>query len=432
MTRINRVALTGFKSFRKKTVVPFFDGLTAIIGENGSGKSNLFDAISFVMGRRSSQLRSDRMEHLIFNGGEKYSPAQAAEVTLHLSNTNHIFDHLLANGDSPPEITIGRRVSHGSSSYYFMGKPCSRAMVDQVLVQAKIDPDGQQLIAQGALTKVIKDNAATRRQIIDEICGIAAYDEKRKKAIVELKEVKSKLNTHRIILAERRRRLLSLSRERDAALEYQRMTQELDRLEASIRYLQRKKAEEKLLLSEKECSQFSGRIGALQEDVEKLDLQIENKEWELESVREEMHSDGQIDLIKEVEHLRSEISRKQGEIDLKRQQVTNLHQMIDEVTRIKAAEEARNKTAAKRSGAVQAILERKRSGVYGTIASIATPNSGFEIPFQTAAAGHLNDIVVDSRETAINCINYLKENHLGRVRILPLRRLVTRPKSLAS
>lgn len=432
MTRINRVALTGFKSFRKKTVVPFFDGLTAIIGENGAGKSNLFDAISFVMGRRSSQLRSDRMEHLIFNGGEKYSPAQAAEVILHLSNTNHLFDQLLANGDSPPEITIGRRISHGSSSYYFMGKPCSRAMVDQVLVQAKIDPDGQQLIAQGALTKVIRDNAATRRQIIDDICGIAAYDEKRNKAIVELKEVKSKLNTHRIILAERRQRLLSLSRERDAALEYQRMTQELDRLQASIRHLKRKKAEEKLLLSEKECAQFSGRIGTLQEDVEKLDLQIENKEWELESVREEMHGDGQIDLIKEVEHLRSEISRKQGEIDLKRQQAANLHQMIDEVTRIKAAEEARNKTAAKRSGAVQAILELKRSGVYGTIASIATPNSGFEIPFQTAAAGHLNDIVVDSRETAINCINYLKENHLGRVRILPLRRLVTRPKTLAS
>ena len=113
MTRINRVALTGFKSFRKKTVIPFFDGLTAIVGENGSGKSNLFDAISFVMGRRSSQLRSDRMEHLIFNGGEKYSPAEAARVILHLSNTDHIFDDLLANGDSPPEITIGRRVSHG-------------------------------------------------------------------------------------------------------------------------------------------------------------------------------------------------------------------------------------------------------------------------------------------------------------------------------
>ena len=69
MIKVNKVVLTGFKSFRKRTVVPFFDGMTAIIGENGSGKSNLFDAISFVMGRRSSQLRSDRMEHLIFNGG---------------------------------------------------------------------------------------------------------------------------------------------------------------------------------------------------------------------------------------------------------------------------------------------------------------------------------------------------------------------------
>jgi len=65
MTKINKLELTGFKSFRNKIVVPFFDGMTAVIGENGAGKSNLFDALSFVMGRRSSQMRADRLEHLI-------------------------------------------------------------------------------------------------------------------------------------------------------------------------------------------------------------------------------------------------------------------------------------------------------------------------------------------------------------------------------
>ena len=88
MTRITKIELTGFKSFRKQTVIPFFEGMTAIVGENGSGKSNLFDAVNFVMGRRSSELRADRFEHLIFNGGDRYSAADSAEVLLYLDNND--------------------------------------------------------------------------------------------------------------------------------------------------------------------------------------------------------------------------------------------------------------------------------------------------------------------------------------------------------
>ncbi|RLE34141.1 chromosome segregation protein SMC, partial [Candidatus Acetothermia bacterium] len=153
MATINKVELVGFKSFRKRTVIPFFDGVTAVVGENGSGKSNLFDAISFVMGRRSSQLRADRLEHLIFNGGEKYDPADSAEVTLYLENDGR-FDRFLEDGQSAPEVTIGRRITRRSSTYTFMGKVCPRSLIDSLLEEAKIDPDGQQLIAQGRITEI--------------------------------------------------------------------------------------------------------------------------------------------------------------------------------------------------------------------------------------------------------------------------------------
>lgn len=432
MTKINKVVLTGFKSFRKKTVIPFFDGVTAVVGENGSGKSNLFEAISFVMGRRSSQLRADRLEHLIFNGGERHSPAEEAQVVLHLDNSDGVFNRFFENGDQAPEVTVGRRITRRSSTYTFMGKTCSRGMIDQILEEAKIDPDGQQLIAQGRITEIIKKSPVKRREIIDEISGIAAYDEKRRKAIAQLKDVKSKLNTHRVILAERRRRLLALSRERDAALEHQRLTDEQVRLEESIRHQQRKKIAEKLRRAQGERAGMAQRIEGLKTEVARLDLEIENKEWELEGMREDLGSDGQITLVKEVERLRSEILHKQGEINFKRQQVKNLQEMIDEVARIKAAEAARAKTSTSGNRAVQSLLERRRGGVYGTIASLATPRSGFELAFETAAGGHLNDLVVDSRETAIECIAYLKRSRLGRARILPLRRLVTARKSLAS
>jgi chromosome segregation protein len=432
MTRINKVVLAGFKSFQKRTVIPFFDGLTAIVGENGAGKSNLFDAISFVMGRRSSQLRADRLEHLIFNGGERHAPSEEAEVVLHLDNTGGVFNRFLENGDRAPEVTIGRRITRKSSTYLFMGKGCPRELVDQVLEEARVDPDGQQLIAQGRITDVVRRSPLKRREILDEVSGIAAYDDRRRQAIDELKDVKSKLNTHRVVLAERRRRLVALERERDAALEHQRLTEEQGHLADSIRHLKRERVVERLARARAERGGMVGQTEGLEEEVKRLDLAIENKEWELEGMRDEAGGPGEVTLVKEVERVRAGIAQKGMEMDLKRQQAKSLQEMIDEVARMKAAEATRAAAAPTASRAVQALLARKRGGIYGTVASLATPRSGFEVAFETAAGGSLSDLVVDSRETALECIAYLKENRLGRVRVLPLGRLVTPHKSVAS
>jgi chromosome segregation protein len=434
MTKINRVELSGFKSFRKKTVLPFFEGMTAVVGENGSGKSNLFDAISFVMGRRSSQLRADRLEHLIFNGGERYDPAESAEVTLFLDNKDGVFDRFLEEGVKALEVGLGRRVTRKSATYTFMGHSCARTSIDEVLQAARIDPDGQQLIAQGRITDIVRRTPLRRREILDEVSGIAAYDEKRNQAILELKEVKSRLNTHRMILAERRRRLLGLQKERDAALAYQAMGEEQERLRRSIAHQRRQRVVEKLQQAQTERQGMDERINALGKEVTELDREIENKEWELEGMQEDLGGGPQIALVKEVERLRSETLHKQADIQFKRQQIVNIQEMIDEISRMRAAAApvAGFGGTPREHPAVQALIERKRGGVYGTVASLSTPKAGFEVAFEAAAGGSLTDLVVDSRETAIECINYLKEKRLGRARILPLRRLVTVRKSLAS
>jgi len=435
MTRITKVELTGFKSFRKQTVIPFFAGMTAVVGENGSGKSNLFDAINFVMGRRSSELRADRFEHLIFNGGDRYAAADSAEVLLYLDNSDGTFDSFLEAGQTVPEVTIGRRITRKSSTYTFMGKGCARSDLDRLLEAARIDPDGQQLIAQGRITEIVRRTPKRRREIIDEVSGIAAYDDKRNKAISELKDVKSKLNTHRVILAERRRRLVALQAERDAAIEYQRLSEEQIQLQDSIVYKQREKLLEKLTQAKEERKGMDERIAELAKEVTRLDLEIENKEWELEGMQDDLSGDRQISLVKEVERIRSEILHKRGEVNFKRQQIKNLEEMIAEIARMKAQEASQSTSTVggrRVNPAVQALLERKRGGVYGTISSLSSAKSGFETAFETAAGGNFNDLVVDTRETAIESINYLKEKRLGRARILPLRRLVTMRKSLAS
>jgi len=138
MATINKVELVGFKSFRKRTVIPFFDGVTAVVGERCDqlrhGPPLLAAPRRPVRApdiqrrgeirpgrqRRGNPLpgerRADRLEHLIFNGGEKYDPADSAEVTLYLENDGR-FDRFLEDGQSAPEVTIGRRITRRSSTY---------------------------------------------------------------------------------------------------------------------------------------------------------------------------------------------------------------------------------------------------------------------------------------------------------------------------
>ena len=131
-TKINKVTAKGFKSFQRKTSIPFYKGLTAVVGENGNGKSNILDGISFVFGKRSSQLRAEKLEQLIFNGGDNRKAADHAHVTVYLDNTSGIFDEFLdEEEDSPDEVTVGRKITRaGSSMYKFQGTNCKRSKID--------------------------------------------------------------------------------------------------------------------------------------------------------------------------------------------------------------------------------------------------------------------------------------------------------------
>ena len=260
-----------------------------------------------------------------------------------------------------------------------MGKSCARTTIDEVLEAARIDPDGQQLIAQGRITEIVRRTPLRRREILDEVSGIAAYDEKRDQAILELKEVKSKLNTHRMLLAERRRRLLGLQKERDAALAYQALAAR-NRTGCAAR-----SPTSGASASSRSCvrPRRSGRAwtsgsARSRRTSTQLDREIENKEWELEGMQEDLGGGSQIAMVKEVERLRSETLHKQADIQFKRQQMANIQEMIDEISRMRAAAAPAAAAGAspRESPAVQALIERKRGGVYGTVASLGRAEGG--------------------------------------------------------
>nr|1XEW_X Chain X, SMC protein [Pyrococcus furiosus]1XEX_A Chain A, SMC protein [Pyrococcus furiosus] len=182
MPYIEKLELKGFKSYgNKKVVIPFSKGFTAIVGANGSGKSNIGDAILFVLGGLSAKaMRASRISDLIFAGSKNEPPAKYAEVAIYFNNEDRGFPI------DEDEVVIRRRVyPDGRSSYWLNGRRATRSEILDILTAAMISPDGYNIVLQGDITKFIKMSPLERRLLIDDISGIAEYDSKKEKALEE-------------------------------------------------------------------------------------------------------------------------------------------------------------------------------------------------------------------------------------------------------
>lgn len=422
MTILKKIVLQGFKSFKNKTTVPVENrGLTAIVGENGSGKSNIIDGLTFVMGQRSSKLRANRLSQLIYNGGKNDSPAKHAKVSVHLDNSegqfSDIVDQHLDNGHQPDVITIGRKVTRKSSSYKFMGGNCKRSVIDDILGEANMDPSRHHIVNQGKITEIVNMNARDRREIIDDLAGISKYDRRKEQAIKDLRTVKEKLMTNRVILGERRTQLNRLEKERDAALKYKEKEEELELVESSIsrkKYVNKKK---ELTETQEKLEKVNEELSQLQKRLEEADREAEEKEKKLNELKGEQEGEEGKKLQSEIEEIKMDLVKVRGQISSHKNEITNLEDTVDELKRLKNQTSSKSK---KKKRSVRALLESNRSGIYGTIDDLMEVKPKYRVAIETAAGGHLHDLVVDSRRTAIEAVNYLKENDLGRARFLPL------------
>ncbi len=423
MSILNSLELQGFKSFKRKTKIPFQkQGLTAIIGENGSGKSNIIDGLTFVMGQRSSKLRANRLSQLIYNGGENGTPADRARVSINLDNSDGRFSEVveenLENGRNPDEITIGRKVTPNSSTYKFMGKNCKRSVIDDILDEANMDPSRHHIVNQGKITEIINMSPTNRREIIDRLAGISEYDQRKQQAIRDLRDVKEKLMTNRVILGERRTQLNRLKKERDAALDYREKEEELDLVEKSIEHKKVKNKQEELEKFQEKEKRIKEKLSGLEKRLEAADKEAEEKEKELKELKEEREGDREKELSQEVEELKMDLVQKRGDIRSREKEIDNLKDTVKELKKLK--NQATSKSTRKKRS-VKALLDRGRGGIYGTVEGLMEVESKYQVAIETTIGGHLQDLVVDSRSTAIESVNYLKKNDLGRARFLPLR-----------
>ena len=173
MVHIKKLIIENFKSFGGKTEIKFMDKLNLIIGPNGSGKSNISEAISFVLGRMSKKgLRTERLSHLIFNGGKRGKPATTAVVKIIFSNEDKTF---------PIEddfVEIARRINkNGQSEYRINGKKGTRTEVINLLDYVGLSPEGFNMIMQGNIAKFVDMSSFDRSKILEKISGISTYEE---------------------------------------------------------------------------------------------------------------------------------------------------------------------------------------------------------------------------------------------------------------
>jgi len=285
MLRISKLTLRGFKSFGKPTVIDFPKGFTAIVGPNGSGKSNIIDSVCFVLGRLSSKsLRADRMSELIFSGSKGSNASTRAEVIMRFDNTEK---------DLPvdtPTVDVSREIlKDGNSNYYLNEKKTTRQQIVDILSKAQINPNGHNIVLQGDVSEIIEMNNVERRGILDEISGIAEYESKKERALGELQKVESKIEEAMGVYREREGYLASIEKERNAALRFKEVTNELKQRRAELFKVKIQKTDTELAkiksdMAEEEAkkAKIAGEMGERQAEEKKLEEEIKGIDEELQ------------------------------------------------------------------------------------------------------------------------------------------------------
>ncbi|HLT23290.1 MAG TPA: chromosome segregation protein SMC [Bacteriovoracaceae bacterium] len=193
--RLNRLIIQGFKSFKDKTVIHFDEGITGIVGPNGCGKSNIVDALFWVMGEQSAKhLRGTSMKDLIFAGSSKYSPASFAEVTLVLDNVNGKHINISGTISRPSEIQLTRKLyRNGETEYRINGEPARLKDIHEVFMDTGAGAKSYSIIAQGEINRLVQAKPEERRVMIEEVAGITKFKLRKKESLKKIEQTQANL-----------------------------------------------------------------------------------------------------------------------------------------------------------------------------------------------------------------------------------------------
>ena len=227
---LSKLDIIGFKSFAHKTALKFNEGITAVVGPNGCGKSNVIDAIRWAIGeQRASALRSDKMEEVIFNGAGKRKPLGMAEVSLTIENTKGILPTEYS------EVTITRRLFRNGDSEYLLNKvQCRLRDIVDLFMDTGMGSGAYSVIELKMIETILSDRAEERRRLFDEAAGVTKYKLRRKEALRRLDATQQDLMRVNDIVSEVRKKVSSLERQAKKAEEFTVIDTERKKLEVEI------------------------------------------------------------------------------------------------------------------------------------------------------------------------------------------------------
>src|SRR5215472_9126588 len=233
---LKNLTVLGFKSFADKTALNFQPGVTAIVGPNGCGKSNVSDAIRWVLGEQSAKaLRGGEMADVIFNGTDGRKPLGMAEVSLTIGGVDE--EHLTAAGVEIAynEVTVTRRVFRDGGSEYFINKtPCRLKDIQQLFMGTGVGRTSYSIMAQGNITQILSSKPEDRRMIFEEAAGITKYKAQKKEALRKLEYTEQNLLRVADLVREVKRQIGSLQRQAGKAKRYKQLSLELQHLDTQL------------------------------------------------------------------------------------------------------------------------------------------------------------------------------------------------------
>ena len=321
---LKEIQLVGFKSFADKTNIRFDDGVTCIVGPNGCGKSNVADAVRWVLGEQSAKnLRGGNMQDVIFGGTQARKPTTFCEVTLVFDNSKRIFDL------DCTDVAMTRRLyRNGDSKYLINGQQSRLRDIVALFHGIGLGKEGYSIIGQGKVEQIMNAKPEDRRLIFEEATGIMVYKSRKQEIERKINDSNSNLFIYRQRIDEAERRLGPLSKQADAAREYREYSQSLKVNEANTYIYRYDNAEGEKDKFKKEIAGYSDKIIALNVQMERINRNYDENRRKIAVADEE---------LSELNDRRVELSvgneRKDGELKLAKERIGTYR------SQIKAAQE---------------------------------------------------------------------------------------------
>lgn len=332
----------GFKSFADKTHIDFADGITALLGPNGCGKSNIVDAIKWVIAEnRAKNLRAEKMEDVIFNGTERRQPLNTAEVTLTLSNKNKILPI------DEEEIAIKRRLYRsGDQEYFINNRQVGPTEIRKLFMDTGVGKAAYSVMEQGKIDQILSSKPEDRRYLFEEAAGISRSKAECQEAERELERTRLNMKQIEIAMAEIKRSYDTLKVQSEKTTKYRKLNEDIFNYDLDLTLIRLKDFEQEKIRHTEELKSYTEKRDRIRAEIEEINSTISENMDKVNAMQQELYAkqaqlvgigqekNGKMELIQNLNKNASEVKEKLNTLEARQaaiqERIDNAQEEIDE------------------------------------------------------------------------------------------------------